>query len=511
MRERRPVPRHGQDPRGLADHAGRLAVGPARPASPGAVRRDPDPAIEEFNYVLGIQQDHQEAKELLLEASKLKNELSQQQHIESMISNAVALFHQEKYSEALAVFNDILEIRPDEPTSLEYKTKIAAYYDSLKQQEAFNSQLDGFYSQAMVSYNARNYLKSRENFMNVFSLNSNYLEVKKYLALIQMRLSEEQARKIQEQQDKIVEYLDNGIAYYQVADYKNAIFDLSKCLELDPQNTFAKEYLDKAKEALFAKSQEDIDDDSPYYEIVIKLYRDAIAFYNAGEYQRSMTYLEKILLLFPNNKNTRDLLIKITLKVDPAKTEAFLQNHYNTGVDLYKNKEYPNSLKEFNLINSIRSNYKNIAEYIGKIDEKLNPETLSIPLPVLKESFDKGLVYYSEGKFDMAKREWEKVIQDNSDRNIYRVKAIINLNKINLKNKFNADTTPVVEQGAMSDKDIRVNQYYLKGVSLYVNGDYAQALQEWESGLKIDPNNRKLINSANKCRIKLEVQKTQKE
>lgn len=472
-------------------------------------QKDADKAIEEFNYVLGLDANMQEARDLLQQANKLRSEILRMQRLAAMTEEGVALYNQQKYGEALDLFDEVLSLNPDEPTSKEYKAKILAYYDSLKQQEMFRNQLDGFYSQGVVSYNARNYQKSRDNFMNVFSLDSNYREVKKYLSLIQDRLNEERVRKLKEQQDKILEHLNSGITFYQVGEYKNAIFELSKCLELDPENAYAKEYLDKAKEVLFSKSQEELDDDSPYYEIVMKLYMDAVAYFNKQAYKESMDYLEKILLLFPNNKLSRDLLVKNTLMLEPEKAEAFLQGHFDTGVSLYNNKDYANAKKSFTLVQSIRQGYKNVEEYLERIEEKLNPPAVVIPLETLRQAYEKGLVYYSEGKIDLAKKEWEKVLQDNSERNIYRVRAILNLNKINLKEKFDSESAGPAEQGRMNDKEIQVNQYYLKGVSYYMNGDYVNALKEWENGLKIDPRNPKLINSANKCRMKLDQQKSQ--
>ncbi|GEM_PF-6204335 len=472
-------------------------------------QRKPDFAIEELNYVLGLTPDFQEARDLLQQANRLRSEMLQLQKMTLMMSNAVRLFNEQKYGESLDAFNEILVLNPQDDIASDYKARILAHYDSLKQQEIFRAQLEGFYSQGVISYNARNYQKSRENFMNVISLNSNYKDVNKYLTLIQDRINEERAKKIQEQQDKILEYLNSGITFYQVGEYKNAIFELSRCLDLDPENIYAKEYLDKAKEVLFSRSQEEIDDDSPYYEIVMKLYFDSIAFFNKGDYQTSMSYLEKILLLFPNNKLSRDLLVKNTLMLEPEKVESFLQSHYDTGILQYHNRDYANSKKSFTLVMSIRQGYKNVEDYLEKIEERLNPPAIVIPLETLRQAYEKGLVYYSEGKIDLAKKEWEKVLQDNSPRNTYRLKAIMNLNKINLRKKYQEETSVLTDQGRMSDKEIQVNQFYLKGVSFYMNGDYVNALKEWERGLKIDPQNPKLINSANKCRMKLDVQKTE--
>jgi len=88
----------------------------------------------------------------------------------------------------------------------------------------------------------------------------------------------------------------------------------------------------QAKEALQELSQEEVSEDSPYYEIVSKLYNDANYYYQVQDYPRVMNYLEKIILLFPANRMTRDLMVKVTLKLDPAAAEKFLGDHYGQAV-----------------------------------------------------------------------------------------------------------------------------------------------------------------------------------
>lgn len=460
--------------------------------------------IEICKNILKLQPDNRRAQKLIEQALLMINNDKIMEEINNLIAKGITLFSNREYQASKSVFNDVLKLDPENFVAIKYIDKINQILVDIREMELLKEEAEKYYQAGIGFYNIRKYNEALKQFQNTVALIPDYKDSSEYIDRIKQKLKELELAKQREKESLILEYLSQGITYYYNSEYKMAIAMLEKCLKLDPENEYAIQYLQKAKEALFQKEEEYISEDSPYYELYVKLKRKALYYYDIGDYPESLKWWEKVLNLFPSNKEAREMAIVITLKLDREKATEFLALHFEAGKNFLRNNEYKTALKEFEMIHKIDPEYQNVKEYIDKTREYLKkPPVVKLPVEVLKQYYENGLKYYKEKKYDLAIAEWKKILKDNSPENPYRVKAIVNINKIKRKMRF--ASVQIKEEKPKTDKYKEiVNKHYLKGIAFYVKGRYREAIKEWQIVLKYEPNHINAKNNIEKCKRKIE-------
>ncbi len=464
-----------------------------------------DESIKICKNVLKLQPDNVRAQKLIQQSLLMLNNDKIAEQINKMIATGITYFSNKEYESSKQVFNNVLKLDSNNFTAIEYIDKINQILSDLKEKELMVQEAEKYYQEGKKFYNSTQYSNALTQFQNVISLIPDYKDSNQYIEKINQKLNEIELAKQKERERLALEYLSQGITYYYNSEYKMSISMLEKCLKIDPENEYAIQYLQKAKEAMLYKEEEYISEDSPYYEFYVKLKRKALYYYDIGNYETSLKWWSKILKLFPSNKEAREMAIIITLKLNKNEAEEFLAIHFQSGKNLLKNNEYRAALKEFQMIEKINPEYQNVKAYIDRTMKYLEkPPLVKLPVEILKKYYENGIELYKESKYDEAIQEWNKILEDNSPDNPYRVNAIVNINKAKQKKNFSAQALITKKENSNPDKYSRIaQQHYLKGIAFYVKGKYVDAIKEWQIVLKYEPDNINAKNNIAKCKRKL--------
>ncbi len=453
--------------------------------------------------ILKIQPDNTAASELIEEALLRKNNIKLDKEIEQISARGISSFSNKEYELAQVTFNNILKMDKNNPTAIKYIDKIEQINKEKEEKIILNEETKKYYSVGVKLYKSGDYTNAKKEFQNVTTLISNYKKASQYLEKIENKVIEQEKIKKKEEEKLISKYLSQGITYYYKKKYKMSIAMLEQAQLLDPDNIFAIEYIEKAKDFLYQKGTEYISEDSPYYSLFLIIKRKANYYFNKKNYIESLKWWDKILKLFPLNKAARDMATVIALKLDKDRARDFISLRYNEGKKFFNNKKYKNALEEFKMIHKIDPEYKDIKKYIKKTEKYLKkPPVVRLSRKVLKNYYNAGLKYFKEKKLNAAIVEWEKVLKDTSPDNPYRVNAMVNISKV--KRKIAFSTSFAKKEKPKTDKQNKtVKKHYLKGIAFYIKGKYKKAINEWQLVLKYEPNHSKAKNNIEKCERKL--------
>ena len=142
-------------------------------------------------------------------------------------------------------------------------------------------------------------------------------------------------------------------------------------LSLDRKNDHAREYLQRARDALRIAEEESVDENSPYYDVIRSIALAGTTLYNKGEFVESRKKWDSILTLFPQNKQAREYIIKCDLKINPENKENVVASRVMEGKGYLDRKDYRNALRTFTIIKSIDREYPGLDNLITQANEGL--------------------------------------------------------------------------------------------------------------------------------------------
>ncbi|MDZ7264659.1 MAG: tetratricopeptide repeat protein [candidate division KSB1 bacterium] len=168
-----------------------------------------------------------------------------------------------------------------------------------------------------------------------------------------IQLAESQ-RKIQTMSQQASQLAQNGKAA-EAAEIYNRI------LEIDPNHQEAKAQLKKLNLLVEQKQSNDI-------ERVQRLYDEAQAHLNNGEWSEAIALLEKVNQLQPNFKEANKLILQAQEK---QYQQLIVQQLYDKGQDNFDKGNYVIALVNFERVAEIDANFKNISERIATTRKKI--------------------------------------------------------------------------------------------------------------------------------------------
>ena len=242
---------------------------------------------------------------------------------------------------------------------------------------------------------------------------------------------------------------NTGAAYFSLKNYKEAIFYFKQAVKLEPRNStynynlaytyYETENYEFAEDYLINTLNYNRQDEESYFllgKVYLKQHDSLLAKDN----------FEKVLKLNPDHKEALAALEKINLKknskpgavsedepeslveakepekISNAEIEIEVENHFNSALKLFENKEYEAALVKFKKILTLIKNHSKAIEKINIITKLLNE---------VRELYNNGLSHFSKNEFTLSINCLEKAIS------IYPYNKTINelLNKAIKKNK----------------------------------------------------------------------------
>ncbi|MBN1897158.1 MAG: tetratricopeptide repeat protein [Spirochaetes bacterium] len=463
-------------------------------------------AIQEWSKALMIDEDNQEAKQMLELDKKLLKDQQLKEKINHLISRGIESYINRQYNESKEAFEQVLNLDPENETAKEYLAKINDILEKLSHEKTVREEAEKHFSLGLAYFNKEEYEPALEEFTITLEIMPDHTKAKEYRDRTLALLKKLQKKREEEKSSLTQELLAKGIKYYQMGEYEMAIDMFKQVIQIDPENKYAQEYLRLALQALQLKKESDITEDSPYYIIVKNLEKEGLDYLARKEYDLAQYYFDEIKEIFPLNKMANRNLLKIMYVTDKDKVADILDAHFQKGKEHYNSKDYLRALYEFQLVKDINPAYPEINSYIARAK---NPPSLYAR--ELKRSFNLGLYHYSKKEYQKAIEQWKKVIElDRSPlSNKYIGDCLSNIAKAQYRIKAEkgilVTDSEIVSETSKTQKTIK-KHYYL-GVAHYTSGNYQEALAEWEKVIKLDPYHAGALKNIKKVKEKLESAK----
>ncbi len=226
----------------------------------------------------------------------------------------------------------------------------------LEKQTAINTH----FTQGLRLYQENDYLRSREEWRVILAIDSTHAEAEDYLGRTQVKIDEmlagheTQARQL-ERDSRLTE----------------AIGEWNNVQAIEPGNEEARLAIARIRKMIEDQSQ-NLEQSNKQLEIV-NLYNDALQDFNVGNYQRSMTRLERLLALEPNHEEAKKLLTLAKRKLTPLTTdeEDQIRKLFLRGMQFFAKDQYVKAIEEWEKILVIDPTNESVKRNIEEAQERL--------------------------------------------------------------------------------------------------------------------------------------------
>ena len=210
-----------------------------------------------------------------------------------------------------------------------------------------------------------------------------------------------------------------------------------------------------------------------------------MAYFKKGEVDLAVQQFKKALELGPDNDIVMEEFnilfesIKGQNVISEKLRNEILKKMLAEGIEAYKDGNYYHAMEEFNEILLIDGKNAEVQRLRKETSQKIN----EFVVPLLKE----GVEAYKKGDIDAAIISFKKVM--NVEPGNKEAKAY--LGKIG---------TGKIE--ATIEKE--VDTHYLRGITLYTDGKYEEAIESWKKVLELEPRHEKAALNIDKAKRKIE-------
>lgn len=425
-----------------------------------------------------------------------------EQNIETLVSKAYALYEQGDYAAAGEVYDLILKLDDQNAIALFYLELIP---DKISQKEKYDKEQQAYipYHQALSLYSNKQYQQALEGFGKVERICPDYKRTKYYLEKIPLDMKEEgklkkegldaqssgQKASVEKARDRAAALLDDGYRLYEEEKYLEAKIFYEKVIELDPGNSVALFYLeripDKMKEKeKYAQAPAQVKiipqkvtvkekKESGPGQKAAQIYQQGVSLYKNKEYKPALDKFEEVKTITPDYKDTRRYIKRISARLqkiekNKAKEEKLKQTaaekKYNEACLLYNNQDYRHALEKYKQLGAFYPGYKDTFIYIHRINRVLEEDKIN---SLLKE----GQILYEDGHFGEAGAIFETIIKFQPQN----AAALTYLKQLSSKIKDKEES-----------KDMYV-QMYQEAVELYELKQYPSALKKFKEVKNILP------------------------
>ncbi|MCB1200199.1 MAG: tetratricopeptide repeat protein [Leptospiraceae bacterium] len=333
--------------------------------------KDFSKTIYHMDEVVKLDPDNSDAARML-NASKARVETE----VTRIHGEALALFEQGKFNEAILTWQRALQIDSSHALSLKYLSEA----ESRVKQSKFGALVEDFNQKGISLFKNREYEQALGFFNKSLEIDTANATAKQYK---EMTLTELEKERIQ---DEIAALFIGGVRNFKRRDYEAAIDNWRKVKKLDPENTLVDKYIAQAVES--QKNRKIID------------YINGQKYYEQGKWLLAKSSFERALVEDPSNSKARSALQNTLDRITEERQQFMLEGDkkMRAGEYIAAANEYMNAYRLDNSAESLakRENAlraQNLLETANKYFENDSQVGLSID-PYLRlleiNPFDKG-------------------------------------------------------------------------------------------------------------------------
>jgi tetratricopeptide (TPR) repeat protein len=211
-----------------------------------------------------------------------------------------------------------------------------------------------------------------------------------------------------------------------------------------------------------------------------KYYAKASGLFTKAKYEESLKAVEQALGWNSAHTAAADLRKELLLKL--------LEGNYKTAVVKYKEKDYLNALSGFMQVRLVEENYKDVQNYINKINSVLQIAGESGRL------FGAGMDNFMNKDYDGAIKNWTAAIDAKPELKF--------LKEYIQKARESKARSGAGRELTKAEFD-RVTELNYAGVNLYIKGNLEGAIAQWQKALEIDPANIDVVKNYDRANNEL--------
>ncbi|MBI2915724.1 MAG: hypothetical protein HYY07_02570, partial [Elusimicrobia bacterium] len=269
----------------------------------------------------------------------------------------------------------------------------------------------------------------------------------------------------EESRKKFNEILDSAFNAYVNEQYDQALQTFQKALSMDPQDTTALKGLSECKEKIEIRRAERLRLQKEKLELVRKSIKDQ-DWVNAIDQvynilQNAPTHAEALSL-----KSELEQLLRKKMATFPVESSDRM---IHEGVLYYLQKRYADAAHVWNEAKSLVSDQVKLSIYIQKAEHLLKEGTEYETLTLGRQRARAAL---ESGNLEEAVNLWKKILEYTPDDE-------------EAKKKFDQ----AQEMLQKKSRETMLGDYYDKGLTLFLEGNFVESLKYWEAILSISPEN----------------------
>ncbi len=337
-------------------------------------------------YLLSINSDIKKKAEDLEQRRKADE-------AEPLYVQALALYKEQDFEAAKKKFLQVQMACPGYKETERYLARVDEDIRLLQSRLAKEDRLskaEGLYAQAMSLYSETKFEEAKGKFQEVAALESNYRNVRAYLARIDSDIRNEQARLARIEQEQLAEpYYAEAVALYHDGKFEESKPKFEKVIRILPDYKKARFYFTRIDNDIRSQKQEEVRQRQEQAEAA---YREAAFLSRNGDDTKAYQKYSEVETIYPDFKATRKalkdlkegliqksiVLPKKVLAVAPVVTSEPVRTGeeevlalYKEGVSLYKDKKYAQAKDKFEGVERLRSGYRSTERYLKNIAVEL--------------------------------------------------------------------------------------------------------------------------------------------
>ncbi len=394
-----------------------------------------DDAIVSFQKSLSIVSDSTNVLQYLESARKNQKESKsigeRKKDAENYFKNGLAYYQNKKLKLASVEFERAVNTFPDYKEAQQYLEKVQQEYASL---------IDTPLEAGKVALRDNRLGDAIQNFRKVLEIDENNAIAKEFLNRANALVK-----------DSIALYNNQGDSFFKQDRFSEALKEYRQTLLLDPGNTIAKSGIEKCRNRLKEKTDQNM--------------KQGIDRFNAKEYVKAIDSFKKVLDIDPDYQTAREYIARAEEFYEKNKSLYMQQEHLNKGKDYFINRDYETAKKFFQLAVELDPNSaegKEAAVQMKLADEnmaKINKEEM------IASKFTEGIIAFKNRRYDEAIKIWTDI------------------KTVDPNNEF---VDKYIEYAKRQQQEIG-NKNYNIGVEAFKKGDLLTARTNFKKAIEIDP------------------------
>ena len=479
---------------------------------------DNEQALRLYAEALELVPKATEALEGYAESQKRFLAGQNQEKILDLVDKANQCLKNDQFIQALAIYKSILQIDPVNKEALENIPVLQSKLEEERKVEQRKALVEQYKN------TGDNYLKQNEfdEAIEQYELGKQLLpKYTNWKKLIQQvgYAEEEYRKKLEKEYRKVIDKKYNlGLVYLASEKFQDAVvlfqdvIETANKINLESIVDAAEILLNHSKLSLSIQEEEEVNKESPYYNLIQSLKILVLQKIEFGSYQEAQKHIQKILDLFPNNRFANQYLALCQIKTNATTSASAIEDFID---DINK------ALKVKDIVTTKR--LLNIALFI----EPNNPELLKIQTEaekvlnvISRKKVDKSSNNNIAGKTTNKDKEqnkdievedvdvdalWKQVLVAQETNNI--PKAIQLTKKILYVNPAHLNARRLLTRleggglvlAARVTIPTQAQKLYTEGILSYNNGDIKAAIQSFKTAISIFPKYTKATIALNKC------------